>query len=181
VLSDHTLDSCREKLPISVPASGIRPYLPLGSVLTHGQGCPISRALLREMWDLTALNLKLPALNENIRAFSLLVSTGQLRLARLFLKKRRTLLLFPVQSRSENALGFVESHISQKTDPPSSVVRANPKSASASGGGSRQDDWHRGRRGPTRILDSHSESLGRDIGGNLRQHQGRRACCIGVE
>src|SRR6202012_4644234 len=37
-------------------------------------------------------------------AFSLLVYTGQLRLTRLFLKKRRTSPLLPVQSRSENAL-----------------------------------------------------------------------------
>jgi hypothetical protein len=48
-------------------------------------------------------------LGANTRAFSLLVSTGQPRLARLFLKKRRTSLLFPVQSRSENALSAAEA------------------------------------------------------------------------
>jgi hypothetical protein len=37
-------------------------------------------------------------------AFSLLVYTGQPTSTRLFLKKRRTSLLLPVQSRSENAL-----------------------------------------------------------------------------
>jgi hypothetical protein len=40
-----------------------------------------------------------------IRAFSLLVYTGQPASARLFLKKRRTSLHLPVQGRSDNALG----------------------------------------------------------------------------
>jgi hypothetical protein len=42
-----------------------------------------------------------------VRAFPLLVYTGQPTSARLFLKKRRTSLLLPVQSRSENALEAV--------------------------------------------------------------------------
>ena len=59
----------------------------------------------------------MPAINFEPKAFALLVYTDQLLRARLFLKKSRTSLHSPVQSRSENALASASRTFAQPETP----------------------------------------------------------------